>query len=126
VGGLAGAVNPRKCIITAAKRAPERPFLIHHVSVPGKTSVSGAGFHLFLGFVGINVKRTCFAFDHFGADHHVLNTLKAGKVEHRVEQNTCSMIERSPRAPVLRSMALRAIARSASSGMLELDLFHFE
>ena len=36
------------------------------------------------------------------------------------------MIERRPRAPVLRSIALRAIAPNASSAMREVDRFHLE
>jgi hypothetical protein len=36
------------------------------------------------------------------------------------------MIERSPRAPVLRSMALRAMAPSASSASVEIDRLHLE
>ena len=36
------------------------------------------------------------------------------------------MIERRPRAPVLRSMALRAIVPRASSAQREIDRFHLE
>ncbi len=37
-----------------------------------------------------------------------------------------SMMERSPLAPVLRSIALRAMARSAGSRNLQLDAVHLE
>ena len=61
--------------------------------------------------------------DHFVDDD--LADIPRGKIVHAVEQHVFE-IERRPRAPVLRSMALVAMARRASSRKSSSHVFHVE
>jgi hypothetical protein len=67
-----------------------------------------------VGPVGIDVERSRGTLDDLFRDHHLLDAFELGR-SNIVSSRSPSMIERRPRAPVLRSIALRAMAPSASS-----------
>lgn len=57
--------------------------LIFHITIRKLRRVS----RLRLFFIGVNVKRTRCAIDHFIGDNHLLDALKSGKLIHGIEQN---------------------------------------
>jgi hypothetical protein len=74
---------------------------------PGKAR-SGAG----LGLLPVDQQGLAALVDDVLVDHHLGHTIQVGR-SNMVSISACSMIERRPRAPVLRFSALLAMARRA-------------
>jgi hypothetical protein len=62
---------------------------------------------------GVHVERSCGALDGLLRDHDFLDPSRLGR-SNMESRSMASMMERSPRAPVLRSIAFLAMAPSAS------------
>ena len=76
--------------------------------------------------IGVDVQRLGAAFDDLAVDHDFLDARAWLGSSNIVSSRMPSMIERRPRAPVLRAIALRATPRSASSVNSRRDVLHLE
>ena len=63
----------------------------------------------------VHIERLGPPFDDFAVDDHLVDAVERRQVVHWCRAASVSMIERRPRAPVLRGIAFWATARSASS-----------
>ena len=78
-----------------------------------RSPASGAGAELLMP-IGVDAQRPGVALHHLGADDDLLHPAQAGS-SNMVSSRMPSMMERSPRAPVFRSIAFLAMVRMASS-----------
>src|SRR5262249_28799662 len=98
--------------------APENPQI-------GLESRANAGLARAVGAVGVDVERTRRSLDHFLRNYHLLDALKARKVEHGVEQDALHNGAQPTRA----SLALDRLLGNGAERLFrerEVDALHLE